>query len=71
MVAAECSDALTDCINCCINDGVFPNELKLADVIPVHKGNESTCKENYRPISLLPVLSKVVEKFLLFTLHAS
>ena len=61
-IAAECYIPITDCINSCINDGVFPDELKFADVVPVHKGQESTCKENYRPISILPVLSKVVEK---------
>ena len=66
IAAQECCIPLTDCINACINDGVFPDELKLADVIPVHKGDESTCKENYRPISLLPVLSKVIEKVLAF-----
>lgn len=64
LAAEECCVPLTDCINALINDGVFPDELKLADVIPVHKRDETTCKENYRPISLLPILSKVLERIL-------
>ena len=64
LVAEECCVPLTDCINALVNDGFYPDELKLADVIPVHKRDETTCKENYRPISLLPILSKVFEKIL-------
>ena len=42
--------------------GVFPDKLKLAKVIPVYKEGDSTITDNYRPISLLPTLSKVLEK---------
>lgn len=63
-VAKECSVPLTDCLNNCINDHIFPSELKLADVIPIFKKGDETDKENYRPISILPSLSKVFEKLL-------
>ena len=53
---------LTDCINNIVLDCIFPDELKLAEVVPVYKGKSAFSKENYRPISLLPVLSKVIEK---------
>ena len=39
-----------------------PILLKIADVIPIHKANERILKTNYRPVSLLPVLSKLFEK---------
>ena len=53
---------LTRCFNSSLDTGSFPSELKLADVIPVHKKGAKTDKGNYRPISLLPALSKVLEK---------
>ena len=40
----------------------FPSKLKMADITPVHKKGESTNKENYRPVSILPVISKLFEK---------
>ena len=40
----------------------FPDELKLANVVPIHKREEVTYVENYRPISLLSLISKVLER---------
>ena len=37
----------------------FPNNLKLADITAIFKAIDPTCKENYRPISVLPVVSKL------------
>jgi hypothetical protein len=53
---------LTLIINQCIETGIFPDKLKMAKVIPLFKKNEKDLLENYRPISLLPSLSKVIEK---------
>ena len=39
----------------------FSDMCKIAKVIPMHKGGESV-NDNYRTISLLPVLSKILEK---------
>ena len=64
MCIYECSVPLTDCINNCISDRIFPTELKLASVIPVFKSGDTSCKSNYRPISILPALSKVFETLL-------
>ena len=55
---------LTDCINNCILNCHFPDKLKYADVTPVYKKYDSTDKIIYRPISILPSLSKVLEKIL-------
>ena len=40
------------------------------DVVPVHKKNEKNLKENYRPISLLPVFGKVLEKLIYDSLYS-
>ena len=42
--------------------GEFPSTMKLAEVVPLHKGKEHYLKTNYRPISLLTTISKVLEK---------
>lgn len=69
-VAKQVSVPLTDCFNSCISDGVFPDELKLATIIPVYKKDDESDKENYRPISILPTLSKVFERLLFNQLSA-
>ena len=53
---------LTDCINDALSQGIFPDSLKFANITPVHKKDEATDKQNYRPVSVLPLLSKVFEK---------
>lgn len=55
---------LTYLINLMFSTGIFPSELKLAEVIPIHKGGARDCVNNYRPISMLPTLSKVAEKLI-------
>ena len=42
----------------------FPASLKLANIKAIHKKKERTLKENYRPISLLPTVSKVFERIM-------
>ena len=51
-------------VNQAFNTGVFPSKLKLAKVIPLFKKGDKTSIENYRPISLLPCMSKVLEKII-------
>ena len=48
-------------INNSLKFGIFPDELKLAIVVPVYKKGDNTNIENYRPISLLPSFSKIFE----------
>ena len=55
--------------NLSVNSGLFPSNLKYADVTPVYKKGERVDKNNYRPISLLPALSKIFEKLLYYQMH--
>ena len=55
---------LISCINSCIQNQTFPDELKQADIVPIFKKGDPMLKSNYRPISLLPVLSKIFEKII-------
>ena len=43
-------------------EGVFPDEMKIARVIPLYKSGEKNKYNNYRPVSLLPQFSKILEK---------
>ena len=49
--------------NDCVGRLVFPPILKTANITPVFKKGDSDLKDNYRPVSILPVISKIFEKF--------
>ena len=49
-------------VNESLKNGVFPDLMKVAKVLPLHKSGEMNLCDNFRPISLLPVMSKVIEK---------
>ena len=55
-------EKLTNCINNSLSEGFFPDFLKRANITPVHKKNDPLDKENYRPVSILPLLSKVYKR---------
>lgn len=61
IAAPALSPSLTELINLCISSGKFPSKWKEAKVTPLHKDGSIADKNNYRPISVLPVLSKVIE----------
>ena len=50
--------------NTCIRKDKFPNERKLADIKPILKTGDGTLEENYRPISILPTVSKIYERLM-------
>lgn len=56
---------LAHIFNKCLEYGVFPDRLKIAKIIPLHKGGDTTCINNYRPIAILPNFSKILEKIIL------
>lgn len=55
---------LTYICNRCIQTGTFPDALKKAIILPIYKSGNKDCVNNYRPISILPSISKIIEKIL-------
>ena len=49
--------------------GVFPEIWKCANVNPVHKKNQKHIKENYYPISILPIFGKILEKLIFDSMY--
>ena len=58
------SSPLSQIINESLQSGVFPDKMKLAKVIPLFKKGCPLTASNYRPISLLSVFSKIIEKMM-------
>ena len=56
--------------NVCLKNGLFPEVLKVSKVIPIYKPGDKTKVNNYRPISLLPSSSKVMEKLVVVKLSS-
>ena len=46
------------------SNGIFPESLKLANIIPIHKKDDKTFVNNYRPISLISNIDKIMEKLI-------
>ena len=51
-------------INTSFSKGIFPEKLKIMKVIPLHKGGSTQDSNNFRPISLLSIFDKIMEKIL-------
>ena len=62
VVSSLITEPLTYVCNLSLAQGVFPDELKLANVLPLYKNDDPYAFSNYRPVSLSNVLSKVFEK---------
>ena len=62
--ANELSIPLSDICNSSFREGSFPNKNKLAKIIPVHKKGSTKDVNNYRPISLLSIFGKIMEKLM-------
>jgi len=56
------SSPLLHVFNLSLMQGIVPQQLKVAKVIPIFKSGEVDCTDNYRPISLLPIFSKILER---------
>ena len=54
--------AITHIVNLSIENGKFPTDWKIAKILPLHKKNDQLDPKNYRPVAILPILSKVLEK---------
>ena len=60
---------LIDCINSSFVTGIFPANMKEAEVIPLYKKKARDDPTNYRPVSLLNSISKIIEKIIYFRLY--
>ena len=60
---------ITTIVNQSITTGIFPDALKIAKVIPIYKKDGEKQLENYRPISILPTISKIFERILFNQIH--
>ena len=58
----EITPAITHIINLSIEQRIFPANWKIAKVVPLHKKEDKTIPKNYRPVALLAILSKILEK---------
>ena len=54
--------SLTKLMNLSLSKGCVPRVLKVAHVTPLFKGGDAKEPKNYRPVSLLPIISKLLEK---------
>src|SRR5690606_34615458 len=58
----QIAGTLAHLINLSFDTGIFPDRLKIAKTIVLHKQGNKMLAENYRPISILPVISKLFER---------
>ena len=49
----------------CTDSGIYPDTWKKSNIVPVHKKGDKQIANNYRPVSLLPTCSKILEKIIL------
>ena len=69
-IAEEISTPLEHIFNMSILTGTIPTDLKIAKVIPVYKKGDKTESSNYRPISMLNILNKILEKIIYSRVHS-
>ena len=65
IISSEISECITLIVNQSIMTGIYPDKLKVAKVVPIFRKEDNLQLKNYRPISVLPVLSKIFENVML------
>ena len=70
LAAPVISDSLTLILNQCMTLSCFPDEWKTAKVVPLYKNGQRNIPGNYRPISVLPMISKIMERILYNQLYS-
>ena len=61
-IATSVTPSLTRLFNLSLSSGCFPDAWKMARVVPVPKSTDMSVPPNYRPISIPPIISKVLER---------
>ena len=64
------SPVISDLFNLCVNKGVFPNCLKIAEIISVYKKGDINKATNYRPIALLFQFNIIMKKMIFSRLYS-
>ena len=62
LVKESILSSITHIINLSIQQSAFPSGFKTAKVVPLHKKDDKLDPKNYRPVAILPVLSKILER---------
>ena len=72
-VLKACGDSIREPLKIisenCLKDGIFPDQLKNANVAPIHKKNDKQILFNYLPVSLLSVCSKIFERLIYHSMY--
>ena len=66
--ASVIAQPLASIFNTCVNTNTYPSACKMAEVTPGFKKGEDTDKSNYRPLSVLPAIGKLIEDLMLVQL---
>lgn len=64
MIGNKIVNAIVKLINASIHQGNYPSDLKTGIVRPIHKKGKFNDLANYRPITILPVINKIIEKYI-------
>ena len=62
VISPHITESLAGILNKCIETWTWPDSLKAAEIIPIHKSGSKNKMENYRPISLISNVPKIFEK---------
>ena len=63
-ISSIISSSISDVFNSSVLQGTFPSSLKIGKVIPIYKKGSQLDVKNYRPVTVLPVISKVIERLM-------
>ena len=61
--SSELAEPVANIINASLSSSKMPSKLKVAAICPVFKAGDPSIPKNYRPASLLPIVSKVIESY--------
>ena len=69
-IIPQIANQLAHIFNKSLETGIVPDKLKIAKVIPLYKNDNPELFKNYRPISILPCFSKLIERIMYNRLYS-